>query len=132
MPVVAQILVVFGVLIILTRAPLIIAPEATRDLYLRILSDDSRMRAFGAFFAVISVAIAYAVRLETGLAAQVLYYLTLIIAVMTGLFMVPFPGMMRKVALQIWNRFSANTMRMLGVLAVLFGGWLVWLGLGMS
>lgn len=131
MPIVGQILIGFGVLIILTRAPLIVAPEATRDLYLKLLSDDSRMRIFGGVFAVLGAIIAFTVRTETGLEAQVLFYCALVVALMTGLLMVPFPGMMRGWALRIWNKFSANTMRALGTLAVLFGGWLVWLGLGM-
>jgi len=41
------VLVIFGLLIAVSRAPLIVAPESTRSFYSRVMGTDGRMRSLG-------------------------------------------------------------------------------------
>lgn len=117
--------VLIGSLIIVTRGPLIFAPEGYRSFVLKLLASDASMRGFGIFTAALGGLLAWSTRgLASGL-GQFLYTLGIIIIAMAALFMVPFPKASGNLARGIWNAFSTTALRALGVLAVVLGALLV-------
>jgi len=124
-------LVVFGVLIILSRGPLIVAPERTRNVYLRLFQSDRRMRWFGLVMGGLAAIVAYLFVGVSGTIPLVVFYLALLIVVIMGFWLVPFPGSANRVATKIWSAFSPLVLRMIGAVSVLFGMWLVFLGFGL-
>jgi len=128
---IALFLVVFGALIILSRGPLLVAPTRTRDVYLKLFLSDRRMRIFGFVMGAFAVFVAYAVAGVSGTIPLVVFYLALLIALIMGLWLVPFPASANRVATKIWSAFSPLVLRMIGAVSVLFGMWLIFLGFGL-
>ncbi len=127
----ALIIIIFGCLIALTRGPLIVAPGKTRDVYLRLFATDGRMRLLGVVFAVISASIAWSMWGVPGSAAQAISYFALFILVLPAGSMMLLPGPMQKFATTIWGGFGEGTLRVMGLLAVILGAWLVYYGMGL-
>ena len=128
MTTIAIILVVFGSLIIATRGPLIVAPTQTRDLYMTIMTSDARMRGFGIAVGVIAAILAFLLRATPDLASLIVYYLTLLIVAMSALYLVPFPASANRLAKSIWFGFSPAMLRVIGIVSVAFGAWLISVG----
>lgn len=128
---IALFLVVFGILIILSRGPLIVAPIRTRDAYLKLFQSDRRMRIFGIVMASLAAFVAYAFAGLSGTIPLVIFYLALLVTLVMGVWFVPFPASANRVAMKIWGAFSPSVLRVIGVVSVLFGMWLVFLGFGL-
>lgn len=127
----ALFLVVLGVLIILSRGPLIVAPIRTRDAYIKLLRSDRRMRMFGIVVGSFGALVAYTVHGLTGTLAQAVFYLSLFVVLIMAVWFVPFPKSANRVAVKAWTAFSPLVLRMIGAVSVLFGMWLVFLGFGL-
>ncbi len=127
----ALILVIVGLSLMLSRGPLLVAPVKTRDTYLRLFETERRMRVLGLVFGAISALVAWSVWEEPGTTAQVIAYFALFILVLPAGSMILFPGPMQKLATNIWNAFGEKTMRVMGLLSLAFGAWLVYFGLGL-
>lgn len=131
MSVLALFFVILGSAIIVTRAPLIFAPETARRLVLRIFGTDRRMRMFGIFVAFLGALLVWVGGSEPGPVAQIVFYLGFFMVLMAALAMIPLPGPSRKLATRVWERFAPRTLRIIGALAVLFGALLVIYGLSL-
>ena len=116
----AIVLVLLGLMIALTRAPLIVAPEATRAFYLKWFETDGRMRALGGLVVAMGLLMIWAAYGETGTAASLVYGLGLFMAALAAFF-AALPGPARNLATSIWSKFSTATLRTLGAVAVIFG-----------
>ncbi len=123
--------VILGSAIIVTRAPLIVAPERARNLVLKIIGTERRMRFFGIFVASLGAVLVWVGGSEPGAMAQVVFYLGFFMVLIAALWMIPFPGSSGTVARRIWGKFAPRTLRILGALAVLFGALLVVYGLSL-
>lgn len=131
MGVLALFFVILGIAIIVTRAPLIVAPERARRLVLRIIGTDQRMRIFGIFVAFLGALLVWVGGSQPGAVAQVVFYLGFFMVLIAALAMIPLPGQSRKLATRVWERFTPRTLRIIGTLAVLFGAFLVLYGLSL-
>ena len=123
--------VILGAAIIISRAPLIIAPEAARRMVLKIIGTDQRMRFFGFFVASVGILLVWVGGSEPGIVAQVVFTLGFFMLLVAALWMIPFPTSSGKVARNIWGKFAPRTLRILGAVAVAFGALLVLYGLSL-
>jgi len=127
----AIILVIMGSLIVLTRGPLVFAPTRTRDTYMRLFDSDKRMRGLGVLFTALSALVIWSLWGVAGITAQVILYLGGLIFFVGFVGMILFPGPSRKMASAVWGGFNGPTLRVLGLLAVVFGAWLIFYGLSL-
>jgi uncharacterized protein YjeT (DUF2065 family) len=117
----ALVLVVAGLLIILSRAPLIFAPGATRTWILDLFESDGRMRAMGLFVSALGVFLIWGTGGVAGLLAAILYFIGWISFAMGLIGMMIFPTSIRPLINRIFNAFSEPTLRALGAIAVVIG-----------
>lgn len=123
--------VILGIAIIVTRAPLIVAPESARRLVLKIIGTDQRMRFFGIFVASLGALLVWVGGSEPGAVAQIIFYLGFFMVLMAAVGMIPFPGPSQKLGTRIWKGFAPRTLRIIGAGAVLFGALLIAYGLSL-
>ncbi len=116
----ALVLVIIGLLIAASRAPLIVAPERTRAFYLKFMETDGRMRSLAVLIIVMGAAMLWASIPETGTVATVVYWLGLLMLGIAAFFII-LPGQARQWGTTIWGSFSASTLRGLGLVALVFG-----------
>lgn len=123
------ILIIFGLSIMLSRGPLVIAPIATRDTYKKLFNSALRMRLLGGVFTVVAAYVYWLTMNEPSLTGQIVRYFAGFIAVLGLVVFIIFAGPASRLAMSIWGAFPPNVLRGLGALAVAFGAWLVYLGL---
>ena len=117
----ALVIVIAGLMIVASRAPLIFAPEATRAFYLKLFKTDARMRTLGGLIAILGTLLIWGAWGEAGTAATATHALgVLIVAIAICLFIV-LPHWARKLAASIWGGFSTSVLRLLGLVAVVIG-----------
>lgn len=123
--------VILGVLILVSRGPLIVAPQRTRDLYLRLLDDGNHHRLLlaGMIGAVGAVG-AWAAVGATGTIAAVIRGVSLLM-VAVAVVMIARPGPVCKLASKVWMSFNETTMRVIGAVSVLLGVALIYYGLSL-
>lgn len=119
--------IIFGIIIIVGRAPLVVAPEATLRLVRRIINNKGTLRIVGVFTAVLGIALiasAWDVRQS---AALILYWLgwVLFFAAIVELI---FTAFVQRIAISIWS-MKHSTARILGLVAVVIGAFFIYLGL---
>ena len=117
----AIIVVVFGLLIAITRAPFIVAPSATRTFYMKWFETDGRMRGLGVFVLAIGVVLIWASGTEESSLAKVAFGFGLFMTVLGAVFFMFLPTPARNLANKVWSSFSDPMLRVLGCVAVIFG-----------
>jgi len=127
----ALIIILLGLSIVLTRAPLVVAPEAVRGTYLKLFDTDNKMRLMGVIMGAVSALIIWAVWGVPDLASHILRYVAGFVLVVSVLVMIPFPTYAKRLAVSVWTGFSPGTLRVLGTLAVIVGALIVWYGLSL-
>jgi uncharacterized protein YjeT (DUF2065 family) len=121
---------VWGVLIVLTRGPLIFAPQATLGMYRKLLETDARIRVLGACVVALGVALAVSARGVDQTAAQVLFAIACLMALGAAIFLLLFPSAYRELAYTFLAAVEdPTTLRAIGVLGVGIGAILIYLGL---
>lgn len=116
----ALVLVIIGLLIAASRAPLIIAPEGTRSLYLKLLKTDGRMRALAIFIVSLGAVMIWASAPEATAVANIVHWLGLLMLAV-AIFFILLPGRARQLATTTWGSFSTGVLRGLGLVALVFG-----------
>jgi hypothetical protein len=119
--------VVIGGLIIVTRAPLIFAPEATAAFYLRLFDTRGRVRALGVGVAILGLALVFLAASEPGLLAGVLTVVGGLMTFAAGCLLVV-PGVFQQLAEALLTGIGEVGLRALGLLAVGIGGLFVYFG----
>lgn len=119
--------IVFGILIILGRGPLLIAPETTLNIIRGFISKTRNLRIIGCSTLLIGV-----ILITTAVKTPQVYPVTVLslgclFAVVGGL-LVLIPSVIQKLAVLIWS-MSARQARVLGVISVLLGAYLIYLGI---
>jgi len=116
----ALVLIVIGLLIAASRAPLIVAPESTRSLYLKLMETDGRMRGLALLITLLGAAMIWASAPEAGTVAVAVYWLGLLMLAIATFFIL-LPGQARRLATSTWGSFSTGVLRGLGLVALIFG-----------
>jgi uncharacterized protein YjeT (DUF2065 family) len=120
----AFLLISFGLIMIVTRGPLVLAPEKARRYYLELLSTKSTIRKFGAVFAIYGAVIVWVTQSDPSLVATIMYYLGLYIGI-ACLFLILFAGPFIGFYKTIVNKFSASALRIVGILSVTIGLYII-------
>ena len=124
----ALLCVVVGLLMIATRGPLLVAPEKTRDFYFGLIGSEQKIRLWGVFMTVFGAVAVWIAGGAPGVVAQVIWFIGLFIIAVGALFVVPFPAKALALTDKIWNAFSPNAMRAMGLVAVVIGAALAYYG----
>ena len=118
-----------GILAIVTRGPLIVAPRATLRFYRNLLSSEARIRGLGAAFAALAVSDFGEGGLDLLLKAGgwLMAAGAFLFAVLPNFFLQFFQSILR----DIEHSVSAGIVRTVGALAVLIGVALIYVGFTM-
>lgn len=116
----ALVLVIVGLLIAASRAPLIIAPEGTRSFYLKLMETDGRMRSLALLIIALGALMIWASAPEATAVANIVYWLGLLMLAIATFFIL-LPGQARQLAATTWGSFSTGVLRALGLVALVFG-----------
>jgi uncharacterized protein YjeT (DUF2065 family) len=119
--------IIFGIIIILGRAPLVVAPGATLKVIRRIINNKRTLRIVGVFSAVLGMALiatAWDVRQS---AALIIYWLGWVLF-FSALAELIFTGSVQRIAISIWS-MKNTTARILGLVAVVIGAFFIYLGI---
>jgi len=123
--------VMLGVLILVSRGPLIFAPQTTRDLSLQLLDDGNHhRRLLAVMIGAVGAVGAWAAVGITGTIAAVIQGVSLLM-VAVAVVMIARPGPVCKLASKVWMSFSETAMRIIGALSVLIGLALIYYGLSL-
>ena len=120
-----------GILVIVGRGPLIVAPTATLRFYDRwLLSTKARFRVFGAVFAILSIALLFS-DFGEGVLAGFLHTFGWFMAAVALLFL-SLPNVLRRFIQSIFGYIEESVddgiVRIVGLLAVVFGFALIYVG----
>ena len=123
--------IVLGTLTIVSRGPLIFAPSATLRFYDRwLLSTNARFRVFGVVFATLAMALLFS-DFGEGVLAGLLHTFGWFMAAVALLFLV-LPNVFRRFFQTIFGYIEKSVderiMRIVGLLAVVFGLALIYVG----
>lgn len=119
--------IIFGIVIIFTRAPLIVAPEATLRLVRRIINDKGSLRIVGVFTGVLGLALIASAWNADQTIALILYWLGWLIFC-AALAELIFTAFVQRIAISIWSMRN-STARILGLVAVIIGAFFIYLGI---
>lgn len=128
----AVVSVLFGVVIILLRAPLIFAPERTIEFYRRLVATDTRLRIIGILFAVLALSMIGVAWGSTETAPRVLFFFGWFLAA-GAVVLVGFSPFYRRFAESLLDLMRDGIdpllLRAIGAVAVGVGALFVYLGL---
>jgi uncharacterized protein YjeT (DUF2065 family) len=118
---------IFGIIIIVGRAPLVFAPGATLRLVRRIINNKGTLRIVGIFSAVLGLALiatAWGVDQSAALILSWLGWLIFCAAIVELIF----TAFVQRIAIAIWS-MKNSTARLLGLVAVVIGAFFIYLGI---
>lgn len=124
-------LMVFGTVIVVTRAPLIFAPERTRSLALQMMATPTRLRKLGLFLTALGGWAAWAGSTQATPTGNLVNSLGIFVIIFGAGVMIPFAKPASKVFSDLFSLFSTSALRVAGVLAVLIGAWIISYGAGL-
>ena len=119
--------IIFGIIIIFGRAPLVVAPEVILQLIRRIINNKGTLRIAGIFSAVLGMALIAAAWGVDQSAALILSWLGWLIFC-AALAELIFTAFVQRIAISIWS-MKNTTARILGLFAVLIGAFFIYLGI---
>jgi uncharacterized protein YjeT (DUF2065 family) len=119
--------IIFGIVIIVGRAPLVFAPDTTLRLVRRILHNKSSLRIVGIFTAVLGVALIASAWGADQSAALIIFWLGWVL-VFAAVVELVFTSFVQRIANAIWNMNNV-TARMLGLFSIVVGAFFVYLGI---
>ncbi len=128
MSVLAIAVIVFGLLILVTRGPLVYAPDKTRNRLVGLFDSERKMRMMGIVIAALGAFFIWAADGAIGGWAVAVYLFGILALMISLLLMIPFPGRMQPLATRVWNGFSQTTLRLIGLTSTVFGAWLIYVG----
>ncbi len=126
----AIITLVLGVLIILSRGPLLFTPARTTAVYRRLFATNARIRVAGVFAALLGLALILAAQGESAVAAHAMLWVGWFLLGGTLLLHIPFPGIVALFADGLFDALADDTTgRVLGAIGVAIGLIFVYVGL---
>lgn len=127
MSAVAVVSIIFGIVIILGRAPLVFAPDTTLRLVRRIINNKGSLRIVGVFTAVLGMALIASAWKADQSAALVLFWIGWLIFCAAIVELI-FPAFVQRIAIPIWS-MNNTTARIVGFFAVIIGAFFIYLGI---
>jgi uncharacterized protein YjeT (DUF2065 family) len=124
----AAITILLGVLAILSRGPLVFAPDATLGVYRKLLESNARVRIMGCCLAALGVAMVVLAQGSELTAVRIIGFLGWYMVCVAALFLLLFPAAYRRFALSMLEATS-QAVRPLGAMGVGVGVLIIWLGL---
>ncbi len=121
-------IIIFGLLILVTRGPLVYAPDKARNRLVGLFDSERKMRMMGIAIAALGAFFIWATDGATGGWAVAVYLFGILALMISLLSMIPFPGRMQPLATRIWKGFSETTLRLIGLTSTVFGVWLIFVG----
>ena len=121
-------IIVFGLLLLVTRGPLVYAPDKTRNRLVGLFDSERKMRMMGIVIAALGAFFIWAADGAIGGWAVAVYLFGILALMISLLLMIPFPGRMQPLATRVWNGFSQTTLRLIGLTSTVFGAWLIYVG----
>ena len=119
-----------GALMIVSRAPLIFAPEWQRSLIVSWLEKPGFIRGFGVFALALGAGLAFFTNGAAEPIAGVLFFFGGFLTAV-GVLLIFFADSGQALALSVWKSFNTNLLRLFGVIAVLLGAYLISFGLSL-
>lgn len=124
----AVVSILLGVVIILSRGPLVLAPEGTLRVYRKLLATNSRVRIMGVGITALAVAMILLSRGHELTSARVISIMGWCIACVAVFLLLLFPSAYRQLAESLLDATS-QALRPVGAIAVGVGVLFIWLGL---
>jgi len=128
---VAALIAILGIIIIATRAPLIFAPGATRELWLKIFSTNTRIRIFGLFAGTLGIAMILVGRGSEDIASLLVMGLGYLLVLMTIFPIMIFTSIWKIIVQAVLEGMDDLILRGLGVISVGLGLVIVYLGISL-
>jgi uncharacterized protein YjeT (DUF2065 family) len=128
MNIIAIVSIVLGTVIIVTRAPLIVAPQETVGFYRKVLEKPIRVRAIGLAFTALALVILRATADEPGTLATILYAFSWFILAGSFVVLILFPNVAKSLVDRVLGALNNTQLRVSGVVAVAFGIFLIYWG----
>lgn len=122
-------LIVLGLLIAMSRGPLLLAPLATRRMYLSFCETNSRIRWVGLLLLLLAVYLLASAWGTPGLTAEIIRVGAVAIGVFVGVIMVLLPGVTRSLIARSWGKFGSGSLRFIGALSLVAALALIWWGM---
>jgi uncharacterized protein YjeT (DUF2065 family) len=119
--------IIFGIIIIVGRAPLVFAPDAALRLVRRIINNKGSLRVVGVLTVVLGVALIASAWDVHQSAALILYWLGWLLF-FAGFVEVIFTAFVQRIAISIWS-MNNTIARILGLFAVIIGAFFIYLGI---
>ena len=119
--------IIFGILIIFGRAPLVFAPGATLRLIRRIINNKDSLRIVGIITAVLGLALIASAWGVDQSAALILYWLGWFILFAAVVELI-FTAFVQRIAISIWS-MKNSTARIVGLFSVVVGAFFIYLGI---
>ena len=124
----ALVSIFIGLLVIVARGPLIFAPAASREFYVKLLSTNLRMRLFGLFMFALSLAMIFTARGEINSAAILILVLGYLLAFVSVFGMIVFASIIRLVVEAVLEGMDDLMLRLVGIISLFFGAFFFYLG----
>ena len=118
-----------GILSIVSRGPLIFAPETTKAFYLKLVTSNTRIRIMGLFVAALGTAAIMAARGSDQTAALIILVLGYFWVFAATFFLLIFPSFYKLIAGAFLDAMDNLILRLLGFFTVLLGAFFIYLGL---
>jgi len=129
----ACVTIIFGIFIFLSRTPLIFAPEATREFYIRVfLATDKKLRITGVCTVAYAVLMIVVAQGHDQTPAVFIKYFAWFVAVVAALFEVILAPITREVAKNLLESWNLTTLRVLGFLGSQVGTVFICLGVAVG
>ena len=127
----ALVSVVAGAVIIAVRAPFVLAPAASAVRGRRLIASSARIRVAGVIFAALGLAMILSAHGAAQGAAWVISILGWLWMLVSVFLVLIFTSFYQRIALGIMDALDDSAvLRVLGAIGTLFGGFLVYLGIG--
>jgi hypothetical protein len=118
-----------GLLLIATRAPMIIYPEATRDAYLKVFKTNLRIRLLGLLVAGFALGFILASRHLASFLEMLFFLLGWAMALFSAVLLLLFTFLFREIVTSLLESMDPLILRVFGIASVLLGALFIYLGL---
>jgi len=125
---IAIVCIVFGAIAIIIRGPLIFAPEATKRVYGRVFSNPSALRVIGVIMTLLGLVMVMVSRESSHDAAIVISLFGWLLMALAGPLTIVATPFVQRIAMASLDRMSHTVARIFGIIAVVIGGFIVYLG----
>jgi len=126
----ALVSIIWGAIIILTRGPIIFAPEASRNFFLNsIITSETKIRIIGIFVVALGMVMIYVAQGYDQTAALFIKYLGWFFVVVAGPIFLIFTSIYKDILINIVENMDALILRIIGIFGVGLGALFIYLGL---